>query len=212
MLKLGYFIRVIVLFCFLVYSPIKAISNMEILVERNKMKLVTISILLLLAIPFSVFSEEVVNPHNCANVELKSVKKSLSKEEQLRLLDNTFVDSIDAYAECITTSQAQSAQAGSGAGGGSDSGEQGNLSEQANNNSESQIEENASAELSEDQTSQAPTNTNTTPVNSGAKNKLVAPKDNDLIVCQMLWDEINQESNEQTKAELTKQYKDYQCG
>jgi len=160
------------------------------------------------------------NVRNCANVKLDSDNKKLSKQERLKLLNSTFIDSIDAYSRCISASQKQSAQQGSGAGG--------TAREAGSGQVESSSQENANSEASSESENQAlieqtltPINQNTNQtqmsssnkkLNKGAKNKLVAPKDNDLIVCQIIWDEINQETNEQTKTELTKQYRDYQCG
>lgn len=188
--------------------------------QRMAVKSSKFTFLILSLLYLDVSYSQDISVRNCANIKLGSATKTLSKEERLRLLDSTLIDSIDAYSHCVSGSQEQSAQHGSGAGGaatGSGSGQiEASGIESASSESNSESENQLESELLDGANSQSESHAQRPTVNSktgsGAQNQIVAPKDNDLIVCQILWEEISQETSEITKVELTKQYRDYQCG
>jgi len=183
---------------------------------------------LLLSLPLSIFAlfahgqaNQTANPpqqgtkissaYECTQVSLENTDADLlTKEERLALLDQSLSDSINSYTSCIDT--VQDAMSGGGSGGGQGGGA-GSGGMSAGGQSEGQAQVNESSEAQSSQQSQAgtepaaPANTQQNPAERG----VIAPKDNDSIICKLLFDEI-QKSSGVSRTGLEKQYKDYMCG
>lgn len=152
-----------------------------------------------------------VSAYECTQVSLDDVDESLlTREERIARMDIALSDSIDSYTSCVNTVQNEMSGGGSGAGSGSgaESSEgsdqqhgQGDATEQSNPVQQSNGSPQAGSE---------PTRTqNQTTTN--APRGVIAPKDNDSIICKLLFDEM-QKTNGASLAGLEKQYRDYQCG
>ncbi|WP_440056723.1 hypothetical protein ACSLBF_17735 (plasmid) [Pseudoalteromonas sp. T1lg65] len=160
--------------------------------------------------------------YDCTAVELDAVDASkLTKEEQIALLEESLFNSVDKYSTCMEKVQKKmsaSTAKGSGANGGGAgangaSGSNGGSGASAGTGaSESAATSSGSSANSENtNTSNSETNSNRSG-SSGAENKIVAPKDNDSVVCGMIYEEIGKESDPVAKEKLKEQYKQYNCG
>lgn len=176
--------------------------------------------------------------YDCSQVELGSIDPDLlTQAERVALLDDSLNESIDAFTRCMDGAQEQAAEAvgasgGAGGGGDAESGE-GSGSSSANGESEEAGEEaqaegvegEVSAEAQEALAKQAQAQENTQEQQSqeqtrrtktrkskgGKKNEIIAPKDNDQILCVSLYDAIQSETDAEQKESLIQQYKDYGC-
>lgn len=169
--------------------------------------------------------------YDCTGVEIEEVDPStLTIEEQIALLDEALLDSVDRYSNCINAVQskmAASSGGGGGSGGGNGSGgagegsasqegseqdgsEQGNA-EEGTEETESLEEMNESSEISSPNSGTS-SSAKSTKGTTGAKDKLIPPKDNDNIVCALLWDEISSSTDAAEKQGLIEEYEDLQCG
>ena len=153
--------------------------------------------------------------HECTQVTLDDIDESLlTKEEKLARLDVSLSDSIDSYTTCVNTVQQQMSGGGSGGGGGT--GEQGVQSasggvQSAAGNEQSQEKKQIGQQQSggsQAGSSAVKQSQNTT---TNVKRGVLAPKDNDSIICTLLYEEI-QKANADSLAGLEKQYQDYKCG
>lgn len=156
-------------------------------------------------------STKISSAYECTQVSLNNTDSDLlTREERLALLDQSLSDSIDSYTSCIDT--VQDAMSGGGSGGGQGGGA-GSGGASAGGQSQGQSQANQSSESESSQQSQAgiepaaPANTQQNPAERG----VIAPKDNDSIICKLLFDEI-QKSSGVSRAGLEKQYKEYMCG
>jgi len=173
--------------------------------------------------------------YECSGLKLDEVNAEfLTKEEQLALLDQALVDSVDRYSTCISavqSSMSQGSGGGSGAGAGTGTGEsegKGQSGSSGSGDGATQSEDKFSDEAQTSAQEQAAANTTQdSPVielpNANQTNKtdqtkdktkrgVVPPKNNDAIICSMLFEAINSETNNVTKADLIIQYEDYECG
>jgi hypothetical protein len=157
--------------------------------------------------------------HECTQVTLDDIDESLlTKEEKLARLDVSLSDSIDSYTTCVNTVQQQMSGGGSGgnSGGGGGTGEQGVQSasggvQSAAGNEQSQEKKQIGQQQSggsQAGSSAVKQSQNTT---TNVKRGVLAPKDNDSIICKLLYEEI-QKANADSLAGLEKQYQDYKCG
>lgn len=156
-------------------------------------------------------STKISSAYECTQVSLENTDSDLlTREERLALLDQSLSDSINSYTSCIDT--VQDAMSGGGTGGGQGGGA-GSGGVSAGGQSEGQSQANQSSEAESSQQSQAgtepaaPANSQQNPAEQG----VIAPKDNDSIICKLLFDEI-QKSSGVSRAGLEKQYKEYMCG
>ena len=169
--------------------------------------------------------------YDCTGVKLDEVDpQSLTKAEQLALLDGALLDSVDRYSSCMTQVQSNmssggNAGSGSAKGNGSENGSgEGNASGQAESLPQTQEASDETAEQAvNESTEQVETldeNSSSEGVSTPEQNKgsdktklgVVKPKDNDAIICQMLYDAIASEQDPVTLEGLKGQYKDYKCG
>jgi hypothetical protein len=179
-------------------------------------------------IPYASASDLIpASAYECTQVTLNDYDEQLlTRAEKIALMDQSLSDSIDNYTVCVNTVQLDMSGGGSGSGlgsgeaGGNDAGDQ---AAQSSGNgpgtSEQQGSESSDANRTNEQSqSNGASQAGTVPVNnqsqsttSSAKRGVVAPKDNDSIICQLLFDEINQASGAALEG-LEKQYREYQCG
>jgi hypothetical protein len=152
----------------------------------------------------------------CADVAVDySNDDTLTKKEKLALMSSALVRSMDAYSSCVAAIQKENASGGgpSAAAGGGAAGEtgEGALAEDdieakapPKQGAEEQIVQvDSEAELQgTEQTEQ------TTPPPTRQVSK---PKDNDSIICKLLWEEM-QTTTVEKKAGFEKQYQQYNCG
>ena len=148
--------------------------------------------------------------YDCTMVNTDDVDASqLTIIERIALEELAFFASIEGYSSCMGQVQAQAAkEIGAGAGGGSGSGAGESEGENGADGDEA-ASDGLAADTHKAMASRPPRGDSR---RNGAKDKVLAPKDNDSIVCQILHEEINNENNRQKKADLQKEYRKYNCG
>lgn len=174
----------------------------------------------------------VSSAYECTQVALEPIDPSLlTKEERIALLDDALSTSIDSFSSCVssaaqTMSGGGSGQGGSGQGGGGgqggDQGEAGNANNGQNSGNTmvgNLPAENATSQnLSFENEGMAIPSISPIPDTSMGKGStpaprgIIAPKDNDKIICKLLFQEISKTTDPDMLAGLTQQYKNYQCG
>ncbi|WP_395339706.1 hypothetical protein PN836_015145 [Ningiella sp. W23] len=161
--------------------------------------------------------------YECTQVSLDEIDEALlTREERLALLDQSLSDSIDSYSTCVSAVQSDMAGGGSGSGSKGAGGDAGSASNAGTSGTESgsstsnesltnpESESQDATQSSRSQSGSVAVSTNSSST-SRVQRGVVAPKDNDSIICKLLYDEISNAQGEQ-KAGLEKQYKEYQCG
>ncbi len=157
----------------------------------------------------------------CTQLSIDKVDEALlTKAERLALMDKNLKTSMDQYEQCVSNVQQQMAGAnggggqGSGQGGGESSGGDGsgdgsseNTSNKAGDEQENSNEQ-ASSQSRQTSTSQQASQSNSS---TNRPRGLVKPKDNDSIICQLLWEEIQNAPADKVDG-FKKQYRDYKCG
>lgn len=161
--------------------------------------------------------------YDCTGVEVEHVDpKRLTKAEQIALLENSLLNSVDRYSKCIAKVQSQMAASGGGGGGSGTESEGGESGEGAQGAEPGEQEglgsQEGATEGMEGQTTTSQTNsasgTVPNPTQSGGggkRNQVIPPKDNDNIICALLWDEITNSTDEAEKQGLIKEYEDLKC-
>ncbi len=181
------------------------------------MKLLSIA-LLSLFFAVSLFAEQPPQgslgvAYDCTGVEIAEVDPAmLTKAEQIKLMENALLDSVNRYSTCLEKVQKDMTQSQS---------QGANLrGDNAQNSQESDANANLQNASSTEQNSQTPLSTMDDQVTTekeknkaggGREQQIVKPKDNDSIICTMLYEEIQKETNEATREALVQQYKDYNC-
>lgn len=157
-----------------------------------------------------------VSVYECTQVALDNVDAMLlTKEERVALLDQSLTKSIDGYSSCVSTvTQNSSGGGGGGQGGGASNneGKEGKESEEGVQN-ESQSEQDELEQTDEDkQTSQELREKRNAAKTTTAPRGIIAPKDNDKIICKLLFQEISNVQDADMLKGLKQQYANYQCG
>lgn len=144
---------------------------------------------------------------DCTQLEFGSpIEGVLTKEELILEMEQQLFSSVDRYSSCMDKAQTSASEsAGTGGSGNEIEGEGSDVAESSsghkpNDNSES-----------EDKLAGAP-DSGKIPLNNGAENKIVAPKDNDSIICKILYEEIVNEKNAEDRSDLNVEYQKYNCG
>jgi len=154
------------------------------------------------------------NAYECTQVSLEDIDPALlTKEERIALLDGSLKDSIDNYSTCVSTvQQKMSAGGGGGAGGdgGAGSGESAEGQGEGANNEGPTGEGVETETLPVEQQNQPPQSSGKqiTPAQRG----VIPPKDNDKIICKLLFKEINTIDDPDMLRGLKEQYSNYKCG
>jgi hypothetical protein len=133
----------------------------------------------------------------------------LTREEKIVLMEQSLFASVNQHDSCMEAMQAQAANemaSGGGAGGGASGGSDGEgMDGDAFESEASDAAEPMESETeTEDMTEIAGT--------SGAEDEIIPPKDNDQIVCSIIYEEMTNEQDSAKKAGLQKEYQKYSCG
>lgn len=182
-----------------------------------------------------------VSAYECTQVSLDDIDESLlTREEKIARLDGALSDSINSYMSCVSSVQAEMSGGGGGAngnGGGNSSTDgdgsanndsaangatNGTANDGATNDGQNALNEqggqgNQNVSTDTSSTSQGAPQAGSMPApasgNTGntAKREVIAPRDNDSIICKLLYAEI-QNADADTASGLEKQYRDYKCG
>jgi len=145
------------------------------------------------------------NAYDCSNVALDDIDpNSLTREERIALLEGRLRESIDSYSTCIT----QVTDNMNGGGSGAYAGAQGDSGSSEASETSSQTGDSEAAKSDSQSNSEHAISVNTTPVNRG----VIPPKDNDKIICKLLFQEIKSTQDTAMLKGLKEQYSNYACG
>ena len=165
--------------------------------------------------------QSITSAYECTQVAIEDIDSGLlTKQERIALLDNSLSESIDSYSSCV--SSAAQIMTGGGSGQGSEALESGQGGAQSANDQQLvddlEIEGGQAGESSQElsklpkeipETSQVPIKgTGSTSAPRG----IIAPKDNDKIICKLLFQEIKKTQDPDMIKGLTQQYSNYKCG
>ncbi|MFW8591912.1 hypothetical protein ACOI22_13975 [Glaciecola sp. 2405UD65-10] len=177
------------------------------------MKFVVISFLLTtLSLFVSSFDaralyQEAPSVQDCSTVALDDVDpNSLTREERIAMLEGSLRQSIDEYSTCINEVSAEMAGGGNGGYEGGGAGSSAGDGAQASTGNTSESSESATSNSQSN--SEHAIQVNSTPVNAG----VIPPKDNDKIICKLLFQEINSTQDTAMLEGLKEQYRNYKCG
>lgn len=150
--------------------------------------------------------------YGCTDVALDyNDDATLTKQEKLALMSSALIRSIDAYSSCVAAIQKENAAGGGKSGGttGSSETKEGSaaLTTSAENTQQNAEDEASQIDSEEKEQSIEQTEQTTPP----APRQVSKPKDNDSIICKLLWEEI-QTTTEEKRAGFEKQYQQYNCG
>lgn len=149
--------------------------------------------------------------YECTQVALEDIDPALlTKQERIALLDGSLSESIDSYSTCVGAVQ-QNMGNGAGLGGEGDGGGSGAGGGDSANADELPTETNNQG---------APNQTPPPPIVDATKQEnitqtqrqVIAPKDNDKIICKLLFQEIQKVNDPDMLAGLKEQYSNYKCG
>lgn len=165
--------------------------------------------------------QSVTSAYECTQVAIEDIDSGLlTKQERIALLDNSLSESIDSYSSCVSTAT----QSMSGGGSGQDSGALGSGesgAQSANNQQiadELEMEGGQQSEPLPDPSDlpEAMPETSQVPIkgtgSTSAPRGIIPPKDNDKIICKLLFQEITKAQDPAMIKGLTQQYSNYKCG
>lgn len=168
----------------------------------------------------SALQQTTTSAYECTQVALDDIDPALlTKEERIALLDKSLHDSINSYSTCVASAQQAASGGGNGkgkgkAGGAAGGGQQGqqasntadpNNSQQQSTTTDQQVNDN-SVQSSSQQSQQGPRGSS--PTNRG----VIPPKDNDKVICKLLFQEIQKTTDAGMLEGLKQQYANYKCG
>lgn len=170
---------------------------------------------------YAWLQDNATSAYECTQVALDDIDSALlTKQERIALLDDSLTESIDSYSSCV--SSAAQSMSGGGSGQGSSAGESGQGGAQsANGQQNSDDLENADDSQSSEQedltdlsqempeSTQVPIKGNGT---TSAPRGIIPPKDNDKIICKLLFQEITKTQDPDMLKGLKQQYTNYKCG
>ncbi len=146
--------------------------------------------------------------YDCTQVTIDELDEALlTREERIARMDNSLSESIDQYSVCMSAVTSNASEAGGGQGadgqggaGQSGTGDAGGVSGDDQNQLGQAQDSQAGSRAVNSQSSTS------TPKPRG----VIAPKDNDSIICTLLYNEIQSASGASLEG-LKKQYEDYKC-
>ncbi|VAX08074.1 hypothetical protein MNBD_GAMMA26-1720 [hydrothermal vent metagenome] len=175
--------------------------------------------LLMVFVSYSIMAQDAALPkssYDCTRLAINNVDElELTRQEKLDMLEGAFFDSIDRYSECMDRVQADMAKSsgsGNGAANGSSTGS--GINESSSSGTSSHNDQQNTNEASTQNVNQSPQPKPIHPGDTlprGAPDQVIAPKDNDSIICKILYDEIANESDQAIKSGLIKQHDQYDC-
>ncbi|WP_105200428.1 MULTISPECIES: hypothetical protein [unclassified Pseudoalteromonas] len=167
--------------------------------------------LLLAGLPLAASQAPIQTAYDCTAVEIDEIDPAtLTKQERIKLMENALLDSVNKYSTCLDKVQQQMA---------SDQA-QASASAQGQEQQDAQAQSQSQGTSTEQMTQELPLSTQDPALTKeqekmksggGRAQQVVKPKDNDSIICTMLYEEITKETNDATKQALIKQYEDYNC-
>lgn len=144
--------------------------------------------------------------YECTQVKIDEVDPTLlTRAERVKRMEMNLHESIDGYATCMTSVQKSMAAGGQGQGGG-----EGNGKTDADVSSETDASQSSEATANNSSTQDSEI-TSTKAQTIKQPRGLIKPKDNDAIICRLLWDEI-QKASADKRTGFEKQYAEYKCG
>lgn len=157
----------------------------------------------------NVYADEIeASATDCTILEVTNIEEPLTKEEMILKMENELFDSIEKYSSCMEKVHVIAVEE---TGSAESENNQSNAKDSAEDASQSSGEKGVeSATTQEDDSGTALTKN--VGAASGAENKLVKPKDNDSIICKFIYEEINNEKDPKSKADLVVEYNKYNCG
>jgi hypothetical protein len=165
--------------------------------------------------------QSTTSAYECTQVALDDVDSGLlTKQERIALLDNSLSESIDSYSSCV--SSVTQNMSGGGSGQGSEALDNGQGQLQSTNSQqlgdELEMEGGQPGNTSKEQDTLPEEMPETSPVpikgtgSTSAPRGIIPPKDNDKIICKLLFQEINKTQDPDMIKGLTQQYSNYKCG
>lgn len=163
----------------------------------------------------------VTSAYECTQVALEDIDSGLlTRQERIALLDNSLSESIDSYSTCV--SSAAQNMSGGGSGQGSEALDNGQGGAQSANSQqisdELEMEGGQQSEASQEQSNLPEEMPETAQVpikgtgSTSAPRGIIPPKDNDKIICKLLFQEIKKTQDPDMIKGLTQQYSNYKCG
>lgn len=187
---------------------------------------VSVCITLFVSSSFSFAWQQVAQQSNtsayeCTQVALEDIDSGLlTKQERIALLDNSLSESIDSYSSCV--SSAAQNMSGGGSGQGSEAldnvqdGSQSANKQQIGDELEMEGGQQSKASQEQSSTQEKMPETTQIPIkgtgSTSAPRGIIPPKDNDKIICKLLFQEIQKTQNPDMIKGLTQQYSNYKCG
>lgn len=148
---------------------------------------------------------KVGSAYDCTQVSLGAISEELlTADERIKLLDRSLTKSIDNYSTCIDNVQQQISNKSSGLGD-SEQGTKGNAIELLAATTQQTVNTNKSKP-------QEMIFENTQTQTTRAIRSIFPPKDNDKVICQILFEEIAKTTEMSMLEGLKKQYANYKCG
>lgn len=171
-------------------------------------------------------SGSISSAYECTQVALDGVDEALlTKQERIALLDESLSASIDSYSTCVST--VAQTMSGGGAGGGSGEGDSGAGTSGANKSAGEQVGDSTNSDnqqsaaqtqgisdISSEQAVQVPQGANSSQGvgSTSAARGIIPPKNNDKIICKLLYQEITKTQDPDMLNGLRQQYSNYKCG
>ncbi|MBS3799278.1 hypothetical protein [Pseudoalteromonas sp. BDTF-M6] len=166
---------------------------------------------LLVCLPVAASQAPTQTAYDCSAVEIDEIDPAtLTKQERIKLMENALLDSVNKYSTCLDKVQQQMASEQGQASASAQGQEQQDMQAQAQSQGTSTKQITQDLPLST-QDPAATKEQEKMKSGGGRAQQVVKPKDNDSIICTMLYEEISKETNEATKKALIKQYEDYNC-
>ena len=161
--------------------------------------------------------------YECTQVALNDIDETLlTKEERIALFDESLTTSIDSYSTCVGSAvqtMSEGGTTGQGAAGSSAGGNLGNGDDgQASVNTPTQTTINADVEQTQNVDTITPSNSNqvygdaTGKGTTSSPRGIIAPTNNDKIICKLLYQEITNTQDADMLKGLKQQYSNYKCG
>jgi len=164
----------------------------------------------------------VTSAYECTQVAIEDIDSALlTKKERIALLDDSLIESIDSYSSCVSSaaqnmSGGGSGQSEGGSSGNGQSGSQSNSGDQNVDKLENVIGEQTALQQEQSELPQEMPETAQTPIkgngSTSAPRGIIPPKNNDKIICKLLFQEITKTQDPDMLKGLKQQYTNYKCG
>ncbi len=156
--------------------------------------------------------------YECTQVTLDDIDTALlTKEERVALLEESLSKSIDSYSTCVssvTQAMASAQEASGGAVGQGNATDAGGMGDTRNNNESGNmaLANQSQSEGAQSQQQIPVANMPPSAQSTASIRGIIAPKDNDKIICKLLFQEITKTQDPDMLKGLKEQYSNYKCG